>query len=77
MAVFPREQFMVLHSANLFANPDKATRQVCEWLDMAHSQAPKPAYNVGVDRGAIPPLLRSRLNHYFHQDASRLANLID
>lgn len=65
MTVFPREQFLILKSEDLFANPSATMKQVYEFLDIPEYQP--PAYrNINPNfYSAIPDRLRYQLVEFF------------
>lgn len=77
MAMFPREQFLIISSEQLFAAPDRVTRQVFEFL----GQAPFDSTNFQVENKGKPavvdPALRQALREYFRPHNLELEEFLD
>ncbi len=76
LAVFPREQLLVLDTAALFRAPDEAVRQVCEFAGIRHR--PLDSYGVRQSKGYDQyASVRPRLREYFAPHNQRLQALLD
>jgi hypothetical protein len=74
-SVFPREQFLILDTADLFADPDRTVRRVCDFAGLAHR--PLPSYGVRAARDYIEASpLRERLRDYYAPHNERLWELL-
>jgi hypothetical protein len=73
MSVFPKEQFLILRSEELFEQPEETMKQVFEFLEVSDYQRPSyPKYNSGGSYGKIPEPLRSRMLDFFQAFINRL-----
>jgi hypothetical protein len=76
LAVFPREQLLVLDTAALFRDPDASVREVCEFAGIAHR--PLKSYGVRQARDYDQyAAVRPRLREYFAPHNQRLQELLD
>lgn len=74
---FAPEQFLILASEHLFANPIRILHQVQGWLDLPrHTPTTVTARNVRV-YASMDPQLRAQLTNHFRQDAAQLSKLTD
>ncbi|MCT7958959.1 tetratricopeptide repeat-containing sulfotransferase family protein [Laspinema palackyanum] len=72
MAVFPREQFLILQSEDFYANPAATLTQVFEFLDVPDYALPEyPNYNPGA-YNPIDDNLRQRLADFFRPHNQKL-----
>ncbi|MEB3341853.1 tetratricopeptide repeat protein [Okeania sp.] len=72
MAVFPREQFLILRGEDLFEMPDNTMEQVFNFLGLPeHKLAKYKKLNSG-SYAPISDLLRQRLSEYFQPHNQRL-----
>ncbi len=75
-ALFPKEQFLILRSEDLFANPEKVTREVYEFLGIPHLQLEQ--YQ-NVNPGNYPSAESDTINlliEYFRPHNQKLAELL-
>lgn len=76
MSVFPKEQFLILRSDNLFERPEETMKQVFEFLEVSDYKLPSyPQYNSGGSYGKVPEVLRSRMLDFFQASTNRLESL--
>ena len=65
MQIFPREQFLILRSEDLFANPDIAVNQVFKFLGLPeHHLSEYPQHRAG-KYSPVSPEIREALAEYF------------
>ena len=75
---YDREQTLVLHSDEMFADPAETLDQVCEFLELPPMR-PLPEFtarNVGTYRGKMDEDLRQRLVDYYRPHNQRLYDLL-
>ena len=66
MSVFPKEQFLILKSEDLFEKPGEITRQVFEFLGLPDYQLPSyPKYNSGGRYKSAEDMIRKRMANFF------------
>ncbi|MBR8827301.1 MAG: tetratricopeptide repeat protein [Gomphosphaeria aponina SAG 52.96 = DSM 107014] len=72
MRIFPREQFLILQSEQLYSNPEQVMEQVYEFLGIAKYKGREyPAYN-GRKYSPISKELRNRLTEYLRPHNQKL-----
>ena len=77
LAVFPREQILILKSEDMYADPAAVIHQVEHWLGLPlWTPAEITAHNAR-DYNALAPALRRRLTEYFRPLNEELYALID
>lgn len=77
LARYPREQLLVLESADLARDPAAALAPVVEFLGIRpHPVGETRASNRSRDASGVPPDLRARLEAYFAPWDARLAELL-
>lgn len=76
LQVFPKEQFLILRSEDLFANPDEVLSQTFRFLGLPERTIPtRKAYNSGsYDR--MGEAMRTRLSEYFESHNQRLCDML-
>ena len=72
MAVFPREQFLILRGEDLYQTPDDTMKQVFEFLGLPEYQLAKYKKLNSGSYAPISDLLRRRLSEYFQPHNQRL-----
>lgn len=77
LAHFPREQLLVIETADIAQDPETALAPVNEFLGIRpHPVAETRASNRSRDASAVPDDLRERLEAYFAPHDARLAELL-
>ncbi|TVU52178.1 MAG: methyltransferase domain-containing protein [Arthrospira sp. PLM2.Bin9] len=65
MAIFPRSQFLIIRSEDLYSNPETVVNQVFNFLDLPpYHQGHYNRYNAG-NYSPVSPQLRQQLQAYF------------
>ncbi len=70
---FDRDQFLVLESEAIFANPAEGLAQIEAFLGIEHDPAIVFPHKNATERSSIDPALRAHLNDYFAPHRERLA----
>ncbi|MEB3340185.1 tetratricopeptide repeat protein [Okeania sp.] len=72
LAIFPREQLLILKSEEFYSNPKNTMKQVFNFLDLPDYEIPNyPKLNAG-SYSSISESLRQKLNDYFQIHNQRL-----
>jgi hypothetical protein len=72
---FPRERFLLLNSAELFANPHSEFDRVCAFLDLPAARLPTDLPRNAAPPAAMPDQARSLLTEAFAESNRTLADL--
>lgn len=76
MSVFPREQFLILRSEDLYADPETTVNRVFEFLELPeHHPSHYNRYNAG-NYSPVPEPIRRQLRDYFRPHNRRLAQFL-
>ncbi len=77
MEIFPRNQFLIVKSEDLFATTDTTVNEVFEFLGLESYQLPKYPK---VNQGKYPPIsqsMRQTMNDYFRPFNQQLEEYLD
>jgi hypothetical protein len=75
--VFPREQFVLLRSEDLYEDPGPACARVCAHLGLSVPAVALPHANAGVDQGAVDPVARAWMAERLVEPNERLSELTE
>lgn len=66
MSVFPKEQFLILRSEDLFQQPEETMKQVFEFLELPDYQfSSYPHYNSGVSYQGTKHMIMQKMTNFF------------
>ncbi|NES03452.1 MAG: sulfotransferase domain-containing protein [Okeania sp. SIO2F4] len=77
MEIFPRNQFLIVKSEDLFATPETTVNEVFEFLGVESYQLPQYPQ---VNQGKYPPIsesIRQTMNDYFRPFNQQLEEYLD
>jgi tetratricopeptide (TPR) repeat protein len=72
MQIFPREQFLILRSEDLYAHPQATMEQVFEFLEISPDQLPHYQQYTAGSYSQVPQEIREQLSAFFKPHNQRL-----